>query len=118
MIKNVQDLGLLKPGEILVTDKTDPDWEPAMKKAAAVVTNRGGRTCHAAIVSRELGLPAVVGTHSGTETLQDGQVVTVSCAEGEQDLSTKENLSLRSPTRPSQGRPAQDQDHDEYWKSR
>ena len=83
VIKNVQDLGLLKPGEILVTDKTDPDWEPAMKKAAAVVTNRGGRTCHAAIVSRELGLPAVVGTHSGTETLRDGQVVTVSCAEGE-----------------------------------
>ena len=55
-----------QPGEVLVTDKTDPDWEPIMKKAAAIVTNRGGRTCHAAIVSRELGLPAIVGTETGT----------------------------------------------------
>ena len=70
-------------GEVLVTDKTDPDWEPIMKKAAAIVTNRGGRTCHAAIVSRELGLAAVVGTEHGTELLEDGQVVTVSCAEGD-----------------------------------
>jgi pyruvate, water dikinase len=68
---------------VLVTDKTDPDWEPTMKKAAAIVTNRGGRTCHAAIVSRELGLPAVVGTETGTDVLKTGQVVTVSCAEGE-----------------------------------
>jgi pyruvate,water dikinase len=68
---------------VLVTDKTDPDWEPTMKKAVAIVTNRGGRTCHAAIVSRELGLPAVVGAGDATETLQNGQVVTVSCAEGE-----------------------------------
>jgi pyruvate,water dikinase len=66
-----------------VADKTDPDWEPTMKKAAAIVTNRGGRTCHAAIVSRELGLPAVVGTVNGTDRLQPGQTVTVSCAEGE-----------------------------------
>jgi phosphoenolpyruvate synthase/pyruvate phosphate dikinase len=64
-------------------DKTDPDWEPTMKKAAAIVTNRGGRTCHAAIVSRELGLPAIVGVGDGTEVLSTGQVVTVSCAEGE-----------------------------------
>ena len=70
-------------GDVLVTDKTDPDWEPIMKKAAAIVTNRGGRTCHAAIVSRELGLPAIVGTENATEVLKDGQPVTVSCAEGE-----------------------------------
>ncbi|MBI4423784.1 MAG: phosphoenolpyruvate synthase [Elusimicrobia bacterium] len=72
-----------QPGEILVADKTDPDWEPVMKKAAAIVTNRGGRTCHAAIVSRELGIPAVVGTETGTAALQTGRMVTVSCAEGE-----------------------------------
>jgi pyruvate,water dikinase len=68
---------------VLVTDKTDPDWEPTMKKAAAIVTNRGGRTCHAAIVSRELGLPAIVGTEHGTDRLRDGQDVTISCAEGD-----------------------------------
>jgi pyruvate,water dikinase len=83
VIANVHDLGSFKKGEVLVTDKTDPDWEPVMKKAAAIVTNRGGRTCHAAIVSRELGLPAVVGTEHGTHVLHDGQQVTVSCAEGE-----------------------------------
>jgi pyruvate,water dikinase len=83
VIKHVQELHDFQSGEVLVTDKTDPDWEPIMKKAAAIVTNRGGRTCHAAIVSRELGLPAVVGTENGTEVLQDGTCVTVSCAEGE-----------------------------------
>jgi pyruvate,water dikinase len=83
VIKDVADLGELQEGEILVTDKTDPDWEPAMKKAAAVVTNRGGRTCHAAIVCRELGLPAIVGTENATEVLKDGQYVTISCCEGE-----------------------------------
>ncbi|HSN25027.1 MAG TPA: phosphoenolpyruvate synthase [Kofleriaceae bacterium] len=83
VIKDVQELGLLQPGEILVTDKTDPDWEPAMKHAAAIVTNRGGRTAHAAIVSRELGIPAVVGTMTGTDVLKTGQAVTVSCAEGD-----------------------------------
>lgn len=82
VIKTAQDLGQLQQGEILVTDKTDPDWEPAMKRAAAVITNRGGRTCHAAIVCRELGLPAIVGTQNGTEALKTGQMVTVSCAEG------------------------------------
>lgn len=66
-----------------MTDKTDPDWQPIMKKAAAIITNRGGRTCHAAIVSRELGVPAIVGTEHGTESLKDGQTVTVSCAEGD-----------------------------------
>ncbi len=83
VVKHVQQLHQFNPGEILVTDKTDPDWEPIMKKAAAIVTNRGGRTCHAAIVSRELGLPAVVGTETGTEVLTDGRPVTVSCAEGD-----------------------------------
>jgi pyruvate,water dikinase len=83
VIKSAQYLQQFKEGEVLVTDKTDPDWEPIMKKAAAIVTNRGGRTCHAAIVSRELGIPAIVGTEKGTEVLRDGQAVTVSCAEGD-----------------------------------
>ena len=83
VIKSVQFLDQFQDGDILVTDKTDPDWEPIMKKAAAIITNRGGRTCHAAIVSRELGVPAIVGTEHGTEVLKDGQTVTVSCAEGD-----------------------------------
>lgn len=83
IIESASDLEEFRAGEVLVTDKTDPDWEPTMKKAAAIVTNRGGRTCHAAIVSRELGLPAIVGTINGTEALRDDQHVTVSCAEGE-----------------------------------
>ena len=83
IIHKIEDLHELKKGEILVTDKTDPDWEPSMKTAAAIITDRGGRTCHAAIVSRELGLPAVVGTQTGTDELKDGQEVTVSCAEGD-----------------------------------
>ena len=74
---------LFNPGEVLVADMTDPDWEPIMKRAAAIVTNRGGRTCHAAIIARELGIPAVVGTGTATSELQDGQPVTVSCAEGD-----------------------------------
>ena len=73
----------VRPGDVLVTDMTDPDWEPIMKRASAIVTNRGGRTCHAAIVARELGIPAVVGCGNATETLQDGAPVTVSCAEGD-----------------------------------
>lgn len=83
VIKDAQGLAQFREGEVLITDKTDPDWEPIMKKAAAIVTNRGGRTCHAAIVSRELKLPAVVGAESATETIHTGQEVTVSCAEGE-----------------------------------
>lgn len=83
VVKTVAGISAVKPGDILVTDRTDPDWEPAMKKAAAIVTNRGGRTCHAAIVSRELGVPAIVGTLNGTDVLKDGQKVTVSCAEGD-----------------------------------
>jgi pyruvate,water dikinase len=83
VIQSVKDLHRFQTGEVLVADRTDPDWEPSMKQAAAIVTNRGGRTCHAAIVSRELGLPAVVGTERATELLHDGQPVTVSCAEGD-----------------------------------
>jgi pyruvate,water dikinase len=83
VIKSVANLRDFHAGEVLVTDKTDPDWEPIMKIAAAIVTNRGGRTCHAAIVSRELGLPAVVGAENATDVLRDGQAVTVSCAEGD-----------------------------------
>lgn len=83
VITDVQHLNEFRPGEVLVADTTTPDWEPVMKTAAAVVTNRGGRTCHAAIVSRELGIPSVVGTVNGTERLATGRPVTVCCAEGE-----------------------------------
>jgi len=83
VIKHVEHLQDFREGDVLVTDKTDPDWEPIMKRASAIVTNRGGRTCHAAIVSRELGLPAIVGTERATEVLKDGQMVTISCAEGD-----------------------------------
>jgi pyruvate, water dikinase len=83
LIRDAAQLHEFRDGEILVTDKTDPDWEPIMKRAAGIVTNRGGRTCHAAIVSRELGLPAVVGTQNATQVLRDGQDITLSCAEGD-----------------------------------
>ncbi len=83
VVKNPDQLQSFRPGEVLVADMTDPDWEPAMKLASAIITNRGGRTCHAAIVSRELGVPCVVGTEQGTAVLRDGQEITVSCAEGE-----------------------------------
>ena len=82
-IPNTDHLSDFKPGEVLVADTTSPDWEPVMKTAAAIITNRGGRTCHSAIVSRELGIPAVVGTGNATEVLKNGQEVTVSCTEGE-----------------------------------
>jgi pyruvate,water dikinase len=74
----------VQPGDVLVADMTDPNWEPVMKRASAIVTNRGGRTCHAAIIARELGVPAVVGCSNATDLLQDGAVVTVSCAEGDE----------------------------------
>ena len=83
IVRSTADLPGFRDGEVLVAAMTDPDWEPVLRKAAAVVTDRGGRTCHAAIVSREMGLPCVVGTGTATETLKDGQVVTVSCAEGD-----------------------------------
>ncbi|WP_414041892.1 phosphoenolpyruvate synthase [Acidithiobacillus sp. M4-SHS-6] len=83
IISDVRHLGEFRPGEVLVADTTTPDWEPVMKHAAAVITNRGGRTCHAAIIARELGIPAVVGAETATEILHDGDAVTVSCAEGD-----------------------------------
>ncbi|NCB59364.1 MAG: phosphoenolpyruvate synthase, partial [Gammaproteobacteria bacterium] len=83
IIHNLSEMDRIKPGDVLVTDMTDPDWEPIMKRAAAIVTNRGGRTCHAAIIARELGIPAVVGCGDATGILQEGQNVTVSCAEGD-----------------------------------
>lgn len=84
IINNIEHMNTFKEGEILVTDNTDPDWEPAMKKASAVITNRGGRTCHAAIVAREIGVPAIVGAVGATDSLYTGMEVTVSCAEGEE----------------------------------
>lgn len=84
IINDIEHMDSFKEGEILVTDNTDPDWEPAMKKAAAVITNRGGRTCHAAIVAREIGVPAIVGAIGATDRLYSGMEVTISCAEGEE----------------------------------
>jgi pyruvate,water dikinase len=84
--KRVNEGHIFNPGDVLVTDMTDPDWEPIMKKASAIITNKGGRTCHAAIVARELGIPAIVGTGNCTEVLKEGQVVTASCVEGDVGL--------------------------------
>lgn len=84
IIRSVNEMDLIQPGDVLVSDMTDPDWEPVMKRAAAIVTNRGGRTCHAAIIARELGIPAVVGCGNATEVIKDGTEVTVSCAEGDE----------------------------------
>jgi len=83
VVKTAAEMSSVREGEVLVTDMTDPDWEPVMKRAAAIVTNRGGRTCHAAIIARELGIPAVVGCGDATQVLKDGRPVTVSCAEGD-----------------------------------
>ncbi len=83
IIRDVREMSRVESGDVLVADMTDPDWEPVMKRAAAIVTNRGGRTCHAAIIARELGIPAVVGCGDATRTIREGQPVTVSCAEGD-----------------------------------
>ncbi|RJG08588.1 phosphoenolpyruvate synthase [Pseudomonas cavernicola] len=83
VINDIAEMDKVQPGDVLVSDMTDPDWEPIMKRASAIVTNRGGRTCHAAIIARELGIPAVVGCGNATQVLKDGQGVTVSCAEGD-----------------------------------
>jgi pyruvate, water dikinase len=83
VVRSLADMNRVQPGDVLVADMTDPDWEPVMKRASAIVTNRGGRTCHAAIIARELGVPAVVGTGNALDSIQDGQPVTVSCAEGD-----------------------------------
>lgn len=83
IIKDISEMERVQPGDVLISDMTDPDWEPVMKRASAIVTNRGGRTCHAAIIARELGIPAVVGCGDATKTIKDGDEVTVSCAEGD-----------------------------------
>ncbi|WP_132999727.1 phosphoenolpyruvate synthase [Luteimonas arsenica] len=83
VVRSLDDMNRVQPGDVLVADMTDPDWEPVMKRAAAIVTNRGGRTCHAAIIARELGVPAVVGTGNALDAIEDGKEVTVSCAEGD-----------------------------------
>ncbi len=83
LVHNISEMDKVQPGDVLVTDMTDPNWEPVMKRASAIVTNRGGRTCHAAIIARELGIPAVVGCGDATDTLKEGTLVTVSCAEGD-----------------------------------
>jgi pyruvate,water dikinase len=83
LVHSIAEMDRVQPGDVLVTDMTDPNWEPVMKRAAAIITNRGGRTCHAAIIARELGIPAVVGCGNATETLKDGQLVTVACSEGD-----------------------------------
>jgi len=83
LVHNISEMDKVQPGDVLVTDMTDPNWEPVMKRASAIVTNRGGRTCHAAIIARELGIPAVVGCGDATEHLKEGTLVTVSCAEGD-----------------------------------
>ena len=83
LVHNISEMDMVQRGDVLVTDMTDPNWEPVMKRASAIVTNRGGRTCHAAIIARELGIPAVVGCGDATEKLKDGTLVTVSCSEGD-----------------------------------
>jgi len=92
VVSSIDQMNLVQNGDVLVADMTDPDWEPIMKRAAAIVTNRGGRTCHAAIIARELGIPAVVGCGSATEVIKDGSEVTVSCAEGDEGFVYKGQL--------------------------
>ena len=94
LIKTAAEMDRVKPGDVLVTDMTDPDWEPVMKRASANVTNRGGRTCHAAIIARELGIPAVVGCGDATQVLKDGKTVTVSCAEGDTGFVYRGELEI------------------------
>jgi len=94
LIKTAAEMDRVKPGDVLVTDMTDPDWEPVMKRASAIVTNRGGRTCHAAIIARELGIPAVVGCGDATQVLKDGKTVTVSCAEGDTGFVYRGELEI------------------------
>ncbi|GKX61830.1 phosphoenolpyruvate synthase [Pragia fontium] len=95
VITDLSQMDRIQPGDVLVTDMTDPDWEPIMKRAAAIVTNRGGRTCHAAIIARELGIPAVVGCGNATELLHEGQYVTVSCAEGDTGFIYQDILDFK-----------------------
>jgi len=98
IVENLSDMDKIQPGDVLVTDMTDPDWEPVMKRSSAIITNRGGRTCHAAIIARELGIPAIVGCGDATERLTDGQEVTVSCAEGDTGRAYEGRLDFEHQT--------------------
>lgn len=98
VVRSLEDMNRVQPGDVLVADMTDPDWEPVMKRAAAIVTNRGGRTCHAAIIARELGVPAVVGTGNALDAITDGDAVTVSCAEGDTGFIYKGALPFERST--------------------
>lgn len=98
IVEHISDMDQIQPGDVLVTDMTDPDWEPVMKRSSAIITNRGGRTCHAAIIARELGIPAIVGCGDATEKLQDGQQVTVSCAEGDTGRAYEGKLDFEHQT--------------------
>jgi len=98
LVSSINEMEKVQPGDVLVTDMTDPDWEPVMKRASAIVTNRGGRTCHAAIIARELGIPAIVGCGDATERLSDGQVITVSCAEGDPGRAYEGALNFEHQT--------------------
>jgi len=100
VIENASQMGLFRPGEVLVTARTDPDWEPIMKQAAAIVTDQGGRTCHAAIIAREMGIPAIVGCDHATTSISTGQTVTVSCAEGEEGKVYAGQLSFEKQETP------------------
>ena len=109
----IDQMASFQTGDVLVADMTDPDWEPIMKRAAAIVTNRGGRTCHAAIIARELGIPAVVGTGDATDALSDGLEVTVSCADGETGFIYEGLLDFsveETAHRPAARGPGQDHD--------
>ncbi len=100
IVSSVERMNLIQPGDVLVADMTDPDWEPVMKRAAAIVTNRGGRTCHAAIIARELGIPAVVGCGNATGDIPDGAEVTVSCAEGDEGFVYRGRLPYEERSMP------------------
>jgi pyruvate, water dikinase len=99
IVNDPADMHLVEPGDILVADMTDPNWEPVMKRASALVTNRGGRTCHAAIIARELGIPAIVGSVNATELLKDGDLVTVCCSEGETGIVYQGELQYEIETK-------------------
>jgi len=99
VVKDPKEMDQVKPGDVLVADMTDPNWEPVMKRASAIVTNRGGRTCHAAIIARELGIPAIVGCGDATETLNEGDIVTVSCTEGDTGHVYRGSLDFEVTTR-------------------
>ena len=98
VIRSLSDMNKVQVGDVLIADMTDPDWEPVMKRASAIVTNRGGRTCHAAIIARELGVPAVVGSGNATQVIEDGQLVTVSCAEGDTGFIYEGKLGFERTT--------------------